>query len=314
MHIILNSEVAYFFFEITIPNSGYIGLALMTHGDIQLAMMFIPAAIQFLFSVARGYGYNDTQTLTQFGNFTGKLLSTAFPGTPLSWFPAGFAPWLSLHNKTVGSPLYGSLRNNLRKGYNLTEMNALKTVLQSPSLLGTTGNATLTAQCTANPTIKGCGYLFYIQAYQSRYKQGFPSNDTILQRLLVNIQEIFCQPASDCLKLDPATSAALPIYITDHLAKLSIYLATDKLDFGPLMTRTVKQISHGFTERDLKVPLQFPNGLVVPGILPLDDINTDKPSWKYYTCRHTTKAFQFKGKMLQFFTDGFAAVLIKLKV
>ena len=280
--------------QVTIPNGAYIAFALRAGGDRQMGAMFIPLAVKFLFSVANNTGSTTDHTLQQFGNFSGTLLSNPFPGAPVGWTPAGFAPWFSMQNNTPASPLYGLLRNSNRVGYNLTEMMAINSVITSPSLLGTTGNKTLVEQCKANATIEGCGYLFYLQAYQIR-RRTFPSSDTVLLRLLQNINGLFCQSLSSCLNVDTATFNALSIYITDHLLKLAIHVAIDRIDFGPLMTRTVKQISHGYKQTELKIPSLYPSGLPVPGFLPNDNRNSVQPRVKYYTCKHTTRAFQIKG-------------------
>lgn len=269
-------------------------MTLRSGGDVQLAMMFIPAAVHFLFSSANATGLTQMQTLEQFGNFTSTVLTSNIHGAPSGWSPAGFGPWLAAQNNSVASPLYGMLKNSKRNGFNLTEMMALNSVITSPSLLGTAGNATVLKQCMAEPTVKGCGYLFYLKVYRARRMQRVPPNDTILLETMKNMQELFCQ--SHCLRFDRVTFIALSIYVTDHLAKLAIHLAIDRNDFGPLMTRTVKELAHGFTVKDLKIPPMFPDGLVVPGSLPSDTVHSDAVSRKFYTCQHSTKAFQFKGK------------------
>ena len=260
-----------------------------------MASMFIPVAVQFLLSAANRTGFTTAQALQHFGNFSSTLLTAAVPGAPAGWYPAGFGPWFSKQNKTTGSPLYGILNNSKINGYNMTEMMAFNSVITTPSLLGTTGNKSLLAQCTENQIAEGCGFLFYLQAYNTRKKQGFPSNDTVLQRIFQRIQDLFCKSPSSCLMLDTATFTALSMYVSVHLAKLSIHLAIDRLDFGPLMTRSVKQISHGYTETDLKIPNRFPTGFPVKGLLPTDTESSSKPTWKYYTCNHATKALQVKG-------------------
>ena len=262
-----------------------------------MGAMFIPSAVHFLLSAANRTGSTINHTLEQFGNFSSTLFSTALHGAPTGWYPAGFAPWFSKQNSTPTSPLYGILKNISRNGYNLTEMMAINSVITTPLLLGTTGNKTVLEQCKANPTLSGCGYLFYLQAYETR-RQAVPSNDTILLHILRNINELFCQSPSFCVQLDKATFSALSAYITNHLMKLAIHLAIDRIDFGPLMTRTVKQLSHGYNETELKVPVKYPSGLPVIGFLPTDSIKSVKPTVKYYTCKHATKALQIKGNFV----------------
>ena len=273
----------------------YVGFALQAGDDRTMGSMFIPVAVQFLFTVANKTGATKDHILQQFGNFSGTLLSSFIPGAPSGWGPAGFGPWFSAQNSTPTSQLYRILSSTNRSGYNLTEMMAINNVLTSPSLLGTTGNKTILATCNANVTAPGCGYLFYFQAYTVR-KQAFPPNDAVLLQIMQNMKELFCQLPAVCVTLDTATFSALALYVTDHLLKLAFHVAFDRIDFGPLMTRTVKQISQGYEETELKAPPLFPAGIPVKGSMPTGNINsTVDSSTTYYTCKHATKALQIKG-------------------
>ena len=272
----------------------YVAFALQAGDDRKMGSMFIPMAVQFLFSVANQTGATKDHILQQFGNFSGALLSNIIPGAPSGWGPAGFGPWLSTQSSTPTSQLYRILSTTSRSGYNLTEMMAINNVITSPLLLGTTGNKTILAKCNANVVTRGCGYLFYLQAYKMR-NQTAPPSDAVLLQILQNINELFCQSPAVCVKLDALTFSALSLYITDHLLKLAFHVAFDRIDFGPLITRTVKQISQGYHETELKAPPQFPTGVPFKGFMPTGNINSTSSSKTYYTCKHTTKALQIKG-------------------
>lgn len=277
---------------------------LQAKGDKNFAMGIIPPSVGALFTMANQSGYSQIQTLQQFGNFTGQLLSSPNSFFPTGWFPAGFGPWLALHNKTNGSPFKGILANTNRTGYSLNEMFALNDVITKPELLGTTGNTTISAACTANPNATGCGFLYYLKVYQTRAATGISANDSLQLALLTHIQKLFCPaPGSKCLILDTQLLKAIAFYITDHLAKFAIFTVVDKIDFGPVLTRTVKQFSHGFVETRLPIPKLYPNGFPMKGFLPFDKRNSasSKSNSKYYTCKDADNAFQFKGNLCQYF-------------
>eukprot|EP00795_Rhopilema_esculentum_P003021 gene3021-1286_t len=262
-----------------------------------MALGFVPTAYVMLINTAINVSrFSKSKLHERFGNFSCPLLSKGNAAFPEGWSPPGFAPWFALQNKTKTSPLYGFLARISRIGYNRTEMEALASVITSPVLLGVTGNSTLTRLCTANPTISGCGFLFYTSALQQLQRPPVGNNTAYVVAVLKRIQDLFCPSPSLCLILDPYTSAAITLYITDHLAKLAIHIATDRFDFGPLMTRTVKQISHGYLETNLKIPGIFPNGFPVKNFLPLDkaEDSSAKSSSKVYTCGHASLAFQVK--------------------
>ena len=286
--------------QISIINSGYIGIMLQAKGDKNFAMGNIPPSVGALFAIANKSGYSQLETLQQFGNFSGKLLSSPSSYFPTGWFPAGFGPWLGLHNKTNGSPFKGVLASSNRTGYNLIEMLALNDVITKPELLGTTRNTTISTACTANPNVTGCGFLFYLKKYQTRAASGIPANDSLQLALFSQIQKLFCPaPGSKCLNLNALTLNAIAVYITDHLAKFAIFTVVDKIDFGPVLTRTVKQFSQGFIETRLPVPNLYPNGFPMKGFLPFDEPSSafSKPNWKYYTCKDANKAFELKGNV-----------------
>ena len=267
-------------------------------GDRSIAMGFVPTAYATLIKTAINVSRLSPSKLHErFGNFSCPLLSKGNAAFPESWSPPGFAPWFALQNRTKASPLYGLLSKISRTGYNRTEMEALAGVITSPVLLGVTGNSTLTMLCRANPTISGCGFLLYASALQQLQRPHVGNNTAIIVAVLKRIQDLFCPSPSLCLILDPYTTAAITLYITDHLAKLAIHIATDSFDFGPLMTRTVKQISHGYLETNVKIPGIFPKGFPVKNFLPLDkaEDSSAKSSSKVYTCGHASLAFQIKG-------------------
>ena len=217
-------------------------------------------------------------------------------------FPnGGFAPWLAVQNKTSGS-LQGVVPKLNKNGFNISEMQALYNVLGSPSALGTSRNTTLLALCTANPTTTGCGYLFYLNVFSQRKMQvGVnASSDPLIIALNKNIQNLFCQSSETCLRITSSHMfKAISDYVTIYLAKMALHLVIDKIDFGPVMTRTVKQLSQGFVETRLRIPGIAPNGFGVAGFLPTDSEGdvSKKANKAFYTCE-SSRSFQWAGMVI----------------
>ena len=142
---------------------------------------------------------------------------------PFGSFPFEFGRWLVTGNNTQGGPLSGVITQLNRNGFTVSEMSAMYDVLSNPFKLGTSGNTTLTSICTANPTRKGCGFLFYGKVWKA---------SPPLSPVVNNIQELFCpSPPDKCLNISmaqPQLIEAILLYSSNHLVKLAVETIIDK--------------------------------------------------------------------------------------
>eukprot|EP00794_Sanderia_malayensis_P019969 gene19969-21924_t len=283
--------------QIVTVNAAYIGMMMRAGGDKKFALGPIPGTVQRLLAMAKTYTGYANKTLEKFGSFSDEIFPSNHPMFPSGWLPAGFGRWLYLQNRTAGSIFHGIVQLSNRTNFTLSEMKAVYDVISSPTALGTIPNATLRAQCIANPTISGCGYLFYLNVYQARMRAGLNSSDPVAQAVFAKVKNLFCPDANKCIEVSPLIFKAICEYITNHLAKLAIHLVIDSIDFGPVMKRSVKQLTKGFTETRLKIPGIFPTGVPIPGYLPshsINDVGKIKPQ-KFFTCKSASKPFQWAG-------------------
>ncbi len=263
-------------------------------GDKKVAIAMLPSFIKRLIEIARTKVGSLNETLSSLGNFSGMIFQELNPA-----YPMGFAAWALKENSTIGSSMYGKFAALNRTSYSISEMQALYDVIASPVALGTTASSSVKSKCEANVTVSGCGYLFYLTAFEERTKAGFnPETDQLLKSLNANIQHLFCPSPEKCLTIDPFTSQAIAAYITSHLTKIALHIGLDGGNFGPIVSQTVKQLAHGFVDKRLQIDGLSTGGLKVIGVLPNEsvfDLDT-RHTQSFYTCANTEMAHQWAGK------------------